>query len=489
MAAGEAPVTGAPEAAAAALASLLEAGEPWPPPDPLRLRNRLLDACGSDHRPLVELLLRVGRHGMVDALRTLGPTPAAAWPAHRTRLVSRAVGALYIQPDMAAWAVDAWAVALGVVPGSAVASLQREYAERERQVVAERERAEAATLAVARATRGGARPGRGTPAGAAGVAGGWTSAPASGRVGAWRPGKVAPGAPPRWRVSSAPPPPNTARFLGVLALGFVGLMALIGGMRLLTPASPGGRSFVRLPASAGAEDPWAELEPNGPGIPPGTVGGAIPGTAANAAAGTVGGAIPGTAASAAAGAIGGATGATTVGDAGDAAATAAAPARTVSPESTAPVSGTPAPTMPAPVDPTADWPEDPVARGVAGRYAVVHTVHSVAGGDLCRPVEEALLVAQRASEEEIVHAPGALRFELASRPGVVGRVYPGGAFETVTHRGEHDGVRYVFRMTGRFTPEGFVARTVTQTEALLTYRQLQRCAVMAELTGTRLPAP
>jgi hypothetical protein len=44
-------------------------------------------------------------------------------------------------------------------------------------------------------------------------------------------------------------------------------------------------------------------------------------------------------------------------------------------------------------------------------------------------------------------------------------------------------------MTGRFTPEGFVARTVTQTEALLTYRQLQRCAVMAELTGTRLPAP
>jgi hypothetical protein len=436
-------VTGPPEAAASALASLLEAGEPWPPPDPLRLRNQLLDACGSDHRPLVELLLRVGRYGMVDALRALGATPASAWPAHRTRLVSRAVGALYIQTDMAAWAVDAWAVALGVVPGSAVASLQREYAERERQVVAERERTEAATMAVAQAARAGARSGRGTASSAVGAAGGWTPAPASRRLGAWRPGKAAPGAPPRWRVSSAPPPPNTARFLGVLLLGFAGLMAMIGGMRLLTPASPGGRSFVQLPASSGAEDPWAERQQRAAG--------------------------------------------TTAGTTGDSVATPATPALTVPLESTAPGPATPTPTVPAPVDPTASWPEDPVTRGVAGRYAVVHTVHSVAGGDLCRPVEEALLVAQRASEEEIVHAPGALRFELASRPGVVGRLYPGGAFETVTHRGEHDGVRYVFRMTGRFTLEGFVARTVTQTEALLTYRQLQRCAVMAELTGTRLP--
>jgi hypothetical protein len=175
------------------------------PESPLRFRNVLLDACGSDHRPLVELLLRVGRHGIVDALRALGPTAASAWPSHRTRLVSRACGELFIGADMAAWAVDAWAVALAVVPAPAVQALQREYAERERRATVERERVEAQSAALTRLAaapagrRGGATAGAGA-LGAAGAGSGpsWAGGASQGRVGAWRRGKSGP---PRWRVA------------------------------------------------------------------------------------------------------------------------------------------------------------------------------------------------------------------------------------------------------------------------------------------------
>jgi hypothetical protein len=471
-------VIGAPAAVASALASLLEAGEAWPPADPRRLRNLLLDACGSDHRPLVELLLRVGRHGMVDVLQTLGPTPVAAWPDHRTRLVSRACGALYIQPDIAAWAVDAWAVALGVVPASAVASLQREYAARERQAVAERERAEAASAllrplpggAPAVASRSGARGGSPTAARAGGVA-------SSGRVGAWRRGPATPSGPPRWRVASAPPPPSTARFLGVLVMGTLALLVMVGAMRVLTPPSPSGRTFIRLPETVGGRAA-ADAETTPDASDRGTEGDTA-GASDERAVDDTGSASDGRTARD----TGGASDGRTVRDTGGASDPLAMGDTERTSDGRAPGSARSA----APVDPTAHWSVDPVALGLGGRYAVVHTVHSVAGGDLCRPVEEALAVASRESEEEVVHTAGDQRFALVSRPGVVGRVYPGGAFETVAHRGEHDGVRFVFRMTGRFTPTGFVARSVTQTEALLTYRQLQRCAVMAELTGTRLP--
>ncbi|HMS02169.1 MAG TPA: hypothetical protein PKE51_04315, partial [Gemmatimonadaceae bacterium] len=128
------------DAAARALAQLLRDGEAWPTTTPLRVRNLLLDACGSDHRALVELLLRVGRHGVADALRKVTRATASTWPGHRTRLVSLACGELFIEREIAAWAVDAWAVALGVIEDQTADALRREYAEQARRAEAERVR-------------------------------------------------------------------------------------------------------------------------------------------------------------------------------------------------------------------------------------------------------------------------------------------------------------------------------------------------------------
>jgi hypothetical protein len=57
----------------------------------------------------------------------------------------------------------------------------------------------------------------------------------------------------------------------------------------------------------------------------------------------------------------------------------------------------------------------------------------------------------------------------------------------VTYFGEHEGVRYSFVMRGAFTPQGFAARTVTATDAVIRYRQRQQCVIAADLVGTRLP--
>jgi hypothetical protein len=102
-------------------------------------------------------------------------------------------------------------------------------------------------------------------------------------------------------------------------------------------------------------------------------------------------------------------------------------------------------------------------------------------------VADALGRSVRRSEEEITHTPGTARFDLISRPGVRGVLQPGGAFQTMTYFGEHEGVRYSFVMRGAFTPQGFVARTVTATDAVIRYRQRQQCVIAADLVGTRLP--
>ncbi|WP_396222772.1 hypothetical protein [Gemmatimonas sp.] len=78
-------------------------------------RNLMLDHCGSDFRPLVELLLDLGQ--MVrPALSPQGtPTqPPAAWSTVRAAQVHRIIAARYLQPEVARWAVDVWGVALGL---------------------------------------------------------------------------------------------------------------------------------------------------------------------------------------------------------------------------------------------------------------------------------------------------------------------------------------------------------------------------------------
>jgi hypothetical protein len=432
------------EAAAQALAEQLAAGVTWPPESPLRFRNVLLDACGSDHRPLVELLLRVGRHGIVDALRALGPTAASAWPSHRTRLVSRACGELFIGADMAAWAVDAWAVALAVVPAPAVQALQREYAERERRATVERERVEAQSAALTRLAaspagrRGGATAGAGA-LGAAGAGSGpsWAGGASQGRVGAWRRGKSGP---PRWRVATAAPlpAPNMPRFFALFAVVLATMSGVIWSMRSLTPALTVVRPATRTPAVSA------------PGATP----------ADSSASGSLDSAA-----------------ATRPPD-GD-----AVPRESPPPDAAAAgVYGVNSTTG----EPIRWWAVDPLAHGVGGLYRVDQRILSVSGSKLCKPVSEALGRSMRRTEEEITHAPGSSQFDLISRPGVRGVLQPGGAFQTVTYFGEHEGVRYSFVMRGTFTPQGFVARTVTATDAVIRYRQRQQCVIAADLVGTRL---
>ena len=75
-----APPRAVQEQLGAALAELLSRSDAG---SAVQRRNLLLDRCGSDHRPLVELLLRVGRHGTEQTLREMGPVAAHEWPARR----------------------------------------------------------------------------------------------------------------------------------------------------------------------------------------------------------------------------------------------------------------------------------------------------------------------------------------------------------------------------------------------------------------------
>jgi hypothetical protein len=82
---------------------------------PTRVINELLDACGSDHRPLVNLLLSVD--ATFRARFTIGSTNDA-WEMRRAPLVHHLVATRYLQPDVARWVVDAWGAALGVGPAA-----------------------------------------------------------------------------------------------------------------------------------------------------------------------------------------------------------------------------------------------------------------------------------------------------------------------------------------------------------------------------------
>lgn len=82
---------------------------------PARVVNDLLDACGSDHRPLVHLLLSLD--APFRARFTIGST-SDAWEVRRAPLVHYLVATRFLQADVARWVVDAWGAALGVGPAT-----------------------------------------------------------------------------------------------------------------------------------------------------------------------------------------------------------------------------------------------------------------------------------------------------------------------------------------------------------------------------------
>ena len=492
------------DAAARALAQLLRDGEPWPSPTPLRVRNLLLDACGSDHRALVELLLRVGRHGVADALRKRARASSSTWPAHRTRLVSLACGELFIERDIAAWAVDAWAVALQVIDEGTADTLRRDYAEQARRADAERAREEARAAVLARSqaamatlagntasattasglamnagwpAAAGAMPSLigGTPAGTSGLgrpltgAGGllanprwggtaaqllsqpsWAGGAGTGRVGAWRRGRTGP---PRWRVASTPlPPPSMKRFFALFAVVSLCMAGVVTLMRRLGPDLGPPSPYIRIPAAAAASS-----------------GGAVSSDAS-------------------------------VQRAADSAASDTRATREPAPASAGTrvmpnaTPATPTPSMASPNARVAAVPytvpaspaPDVIAAGVGGRYRVEQRSVSVYGSGLCDPVADALAERPLQSEEEFVHVPGQRVFAMVSRGDVTGTIEPDGVFMTGVHRTTHNNVRLEFRMVGRFTERGFTAVTMTTTDAVLRYRERQQCVIRADLIGTRV---
>jgi hypothetical protein len=66
-------------------------------------RNLLLDSCGSDHRPLVDLLVLIARH-IGEVSRT--PLDEPTWTVQRERLVNRMAEQVFIEPDAARWAIE-----------------------------------------------------------------------------------------------------------------------------------------------------------------------------------------------------------------------------------------------------------------------------------------------------------------------------------------------------------------------------------------------
>ena len=96
------------------LRQLLESDpDAWPGPTPLVFRGRLLDLVGSDARPLVILLASVAEQGVVSRLRSARDA-GTPWTQARGPLVVSLTDEAFLRRDMAQWAVETWAHALGL---------------------------------------------------------------------------------------------------------------------------------------------------------------------------------------------------------------------------------------------------------------------------------------------------------------------------------------------------------------------------------------
>jgi hypothetical protein len=418
-------------------------------------RSLVLDECGSDYRPLVELLLDIGRQVRpVLAARGTSSQSAAEWANARAPMVHRLVATRYLQPDVARWAVDVWGQVLGVAPPPAP------------PVVLTASGHEAS------------------------VAGG--AAPAPGPSGTGRATRATPAAPPRAVVVSPANVPAALRTLPSWAGGAV-------SPRVGTPASAlaaSGRVVVRAPAALGPRYQPAERR-----------AAIILGLLLVTITVTMSQALRRRATEAPAPAD---TSTTTR----SSEPLVAMPADSVAPQATAPAdsaaaaaSGTleTAPstlsdtTRPAPAgagtgrEAPAEAPRpveafvhagSVIEAGIGGRYLVTPRVRDVSGTYDCEAVAQAL-AAGRETLEVVAHEPGSRRFTLTTRD-VKGTLGADGWFTADPRSGTTNNVNWQFRMRGRFGPDGFSAVSETYTEAILRWGRTQHCVVTAELTGRRL---
>jgi len=402
---------------------------------PDQFRNLVLDQCGSDHRPLVELLLSLGP---LVCARLADPEPSTPWHVRRAPVVHHIVATRYLQPEVARWVVDAWGAALQIAPEL----VDRPTVDRPELVTDPAPVRLEAVAGTRRPTTIGARkassptspssPGRPQPPS-------WAGGPGRLRIGARGlanpTGQTThPASTPRWRTSG--PPLNAlmvaqARrveriWLAVMACTLVGVFvaAAFGIANRKAAAIVEASVLPAVPAGSSAD-----------AIARAAVGPMAPLPAALAD-------VPG-----------------------------AAPSEAWR---SAPTMAIAAPGEGAQL----------IFAGLGGHYRVALRVRSVSGTPSCSQVADALAQG-RTSTEVIAHTPGTLSFSIASR-NVVARLSPDGHFESGIRTGTTDGVRWSFRMTGQFTTAGLVGETQTTTEAIIRWRRTQSCLTIADLVAERL---
>ena len=407
--------------------------------------GRVLDECGSDYRPLVDLLVDLGR-AVRPALAGLSLQTPSDWVHTRAPLVHRLVSTRYLQPDVARWAVDVWGRALGVAPVQPVAAPTVALPADDVPAGAP-DTMDAGAAVPAAAHRGGAtraptaRPPVLTPQ---------QLPPALRQVPSWAGGPVS------FRVGQKPKAATLAHL------------------------AQSGRVVVRAPVAPG---PMFQPAERRAAVVLGVLLVVITLALTNALRGRK-------EVAATAGVLEGAK--TAVAPA-VAAPAVAAPAVTA-PGVTAPALTAPALTAPALTAPSVSAPgvmapggRAPIAvreAGVGGRYVITHRLRDVSGSESCDVVAQAL-AAGRAVDETISHEPGQPTFTLVTS-SVMGTLDRDGLFVSEPRAGTKDNVRWRFRMSGRFGPEGFTGESVTHTDAILRWGKIQTCVITNELTGRRL---
>jgi hypothetical protein len=403
---------------------------------PTRVVNDLLDACGSDHRPLVNLLLSVDAAFRVRV--SVGSTNDA-WEMRRAPLVHHLVATRFLQADVARWVVDAWGAALGAGP----LTVPRPALSHEPVGVSRR----ATTLGAASMHGHGSVFPAPPSATARGHKAAMPTPRTSGRaVATTRPSGnmvIATARPvPRWRSTGIGVSPVQAAqaqraeriWFGVMAA--TGLMVFVAGaigignrkseaataaaiLPAVTPAARAidGQSMLPLPPADPLTMPVVSATPEEPARPPMNT-----------------------------------------------------------PDSSEAISDN------ANRRSDASW--SAVASGLQGTYRVQQRIRVVNGSASCASIA-AVLARGRTSIERIEHEPGSRDFALATR-SVNGTVDANGAFETRPAVGTTDGIRWQFSMRGRFTATGFVAETRTETSAIIRWGRTQQCLTLADLVAERI---
>lgn len=417
-------------------------------------RCLLLDECGSDYRPLVTLLLDIGKE-VRPVLVAFGGSAqeARAWANTRAPLVHRLVATRYLQPDVARWAVDVWGRALGVAPPPeppVVVTVVATHAAPESTPASPASPAARATRAPTPARRPTVVSPAQVPATLRNLPS-WAGGPISPRVGG-SPSALAT----RGRLVVQGTAPVGPRYQPVERRAAIVFVVLLLSITVALSQALRERRADTAPATTEQRVP-DKAELFAPVVPDT----ALPAPLVVADSALVASLQP--------------------------APSDSSSAMVLQPE--------PSNSTSARV-PVIDWAADHAAgppgdagsvldAGIGGRYLVAQRVRDVSGTSSCDAVAQAH-AAGRESTEIVEHQPGTSTFVLTSRQ-VTGTLASDGWFSSHPRSGTTNNVNWQFRMRGRFGRDGFSAVSETYTEAILRWGRTQYCVVTADLTGRRLP--